>query len=142
MKAHTVIMLTLCGLLLACSNSELRDDETETFQPRILADGSKMFDYRLDTPSSQPQKPKLVFDANETRDMNSPPEMAPYSAEKEKAHIETRVLNLIDEKIRVTGYCRQGYVVVRQQIGFSQSLVTGECKESATDEDHRAFIRQ
>ena len=140
MKTTTLTTLALCSLLAACGSEPLRDDETETFQPRILEDGSKLFDYRLSTPSDSMQKPKLVFDANETMDMNSPPEMAPYSADNEKAHIEARVLTLLDKKLETTGYCREGFVVVEKHIGFNQSLITGECKESASDDDRRTFI--
>ncbi len=142
MKTTTLTTLALSTLLIACSSNQLREDETETFQPRILENGSKLFDYRLNTPSDGMQNPKLVFDANEPQDMNSPPEMAPYSADNEKAHIEARVLALVDKKLESTGYCREGFVVVEKYIGFSQSLITGECKESATDEDRRTFIRK
>lgn len=135
----TALIALILTLMTACSGARLQDNETETFTPRIVDDGSKRFEYQLATPSGRAQKPRLVFDANEPTDMNEPPDMTTYSAEEEKQHIEARVLTLLDRKLETTGYCRQGYVVLRKTIGFSQSVVTGECKETATEADRRQF---
>ncbi len=141
MTQHTKLtgLSLIACLLAACSGSQLQDNETETFNPRILKDGSKLFDYRLDSPSDGRVKPTLVFDANEPTDMNEPPEMSAYSADDEKAAIEARVMALIDKKLDNTGYCREGYVVVEKVIGFRHSTVTGECREAASDADRELF---
>lgn len=133
------VLCLAASTLVACSSSQLQDNETETFSPRIQQDGSKLFDYRLDSPSGEALKPKLVFDANEPTDMNAPPEMSSYSAEDEKASIEARVMTLLDKKLDSTGYCREGYVVIEKMIGFTHSTVTGECREAASAEDRELF---
>lgn len=129
----------ICFLLAACSGAPLQNNETETFSPRILKDGSKLFDYRLDSPSDGSVKPTLVFDANEPTDMNEPPEMSAYSPDDEKAAIEARVMALLEKKLDSTGYCREGYVVVEKAIGFRSSTVTGECREAASGNDRELF---
>ncbi|MBB3047641.1 hypothetical protein FHR99_001907 [Litorivivens lipolytica] len=133
------VVCLAAGTLAACSGSRLQDNETETFSPRIQQDGSKLFDYRLDSPSSGDLKPTLVFDANEPTDMNTPPEMSSYSAEDEKASIEARVMSLLDKKLETTGYCREGYVVIEKVIGFTHSTVIGECREAASADDREQF---
>ncbi len=129
----------LCFLLAACSGAQLQSNETETFSPRILKDGSKLFAYRLDSPADGSVKPTLVFNANEPTDMNEPPEMPAYSADDEKAAIEARVMALLEKKLDRTGYCREGYVVVEKAIGFRNSTITGECREAASDNDRELF---
>lgn len=138
-KFNSTLLATACCLLTACSGSQLQDNETETFNPRILKDGSKLFDYQLDSPSSDSVKPTLVFDANEPTDMNEAPEMSSYSADDEKANIEARVLTLVEKKLDTTGYCREGYVVVEKVIGFRHSTVTGECRDAASASDRELF---
>lgn len=125
--------------LTACGGHSLRSDETETFSTRILDNGSKLFTYQLDTPSDSAAQPTLVFDANENIDPNTAPDMAPYSAVDEKARIEARVLALMEDKLEASGYCREGYVVSERTIGFRRSVVSGECRETATDDDRSRF---
>lgn len=136
---RSLIVLIQVLILAACSSTTLRDDETETFSPRISADGSKLFTYQLDTPSGGLSTPRLVFDANENKDMNTAPEMAPYSAEDEKRRIEIRVIALLEQKIAASAYCQDGYVLSKRTIGFTRSVLTGECRETATAEDQRRF---
>lgn len=132
---------SLALLLAACANAPLQHDETETFAPRISSDGSKLFSYQLDSPSSNTPSTRLVFDANESTDTNTAPEMTKYSADEEKERIELRVISLLEKKLSVTGYCREGYVLSQRDIGFSRSVVTGECRESATSQDRQQFGR-
>jgi len=138
-KIRVCLLASLTTLVAACANTELQHDETETFAPRITSDGSKLFSYQLDTPSGGAPSTRLVFDANESTDTNTAPEMARYSAEDEKQHIEVRVIALLEKKLSVTAYCREGYVLSQRDIGFSRSVVTGECRETATDQDRQQF---
>lgn len=140
-RQRLISLMAVLLTLAACGGHSLRSDETETFSTRILDNGSKLFSYQLDTPSDSAARPTLVFDANENTDPNTPPDMAPYSADDEKARIESRVLALMDDKLKASGYCRDGYVVSERSIGFRRSVVSGECRETATDEDRNQFAR-
>ncbi|MFT5032933.1 MAG: hypothetical protein ACI89D_000855 [Bermanella sp.] len=135
--ACTLVSLTL--LLAACTSNSLRDDETETFSARISLDGSKLFSYQLDTPSGGAPSARLVFDANENKDTNTAPEMKQYSVDDEKQRIELRVVKLLEQKLSVSAYCRDGYVLSQRTIGFSRSVLTGECRESASEQDRQQF---
>ncbi len=140
MKAYIVSCVMILTLQLgACSTANLRSDETETFLPRITQDGSKLFTYQLDTPSGGNPKTSLVFNANENTDLNTAPEMSHYSAEEEKRQIEIRVIRLLENKLEQLQYCHEGYVVSQRTIGFSRSIVTGECRESASTDDQTRF---
>lgn len=133
------VILSQAMIIAACSSTSLRSDETETFLPHISPDGSKLFSYQIDTPSGGAPSTRLVFDATENTDTNTAPEMTQYSASDEKKHIEVRVIGLLEKKLQVTAYCRDGYVLSQRDIGFSRSVLTGECRESASAEDLRQF---
>lgn len=144
MKRTACVALVLCQSLFlgACASNTLRSDETETFSPRISPDGSKRFTYQLDTPSGGAPGTRLVFDATENTDTNTAPEMAPYSADDEKERIEVRVIALLENNLQVKAYCRDGYVLSRRDIGFSRSVLSGECRETANADDLRLFGKQ
>ena len=65
--------------------------------------------------------------------------MSSYSVDDEKANIEARVLTLLEKKLDIAGYCREGYVVVEKVIGFNHSTVTGECRDAASTSDRELF---
>ena len=139
-RIHLACTLTcLTTFLVACAGNDLQPDETETFLPRISANGSKFFRYQLDTPSGGAPSTRLIFDANESTDTNTAPEMTRYSAEDEKDRIERRVVALLEQKLAVTAYCREGYTLSERNIGFRRSLLSGECREAASEQDRAQF---
>lgn len=56
--------------------------------------------------------------------------------------LEQMLFEQLDDKMQETGYCREGYMVLSQELGKNILSVKGECHESATSEDRAKFINQ
>jgi len=46
---------------------------------------------------------------------------------------------MLDQELKATGYCRDGYQETERMTGPSDFFIKGKCTESASDEDRSIF---
>ncbi|MFM5598615.1 hypothetical protein [Aeromonas veronii] len=119
MRLLSATLLLIVPLLSACSSlpGQKYDGPEPLFLTHINEEGSKRF----------------TFEA-------APNETLPrgLSAAQSQRLLEQREAlqeNLLTETLAAKQYCRQGYIVLSQ----TSWKVRGECNETATDADRRAF---
>jgi hypothetical protein len=54
--------------------------------------------------------------------------------------ITDKLENMLEQELKTTGYCREGYRELERMIGDSAVFIRGECNETVTSED-RAVSR-
>jgi hypothetical protein len=154
-----LLILLLSLWLTACSSKpEYDQGAPNLFSTDIHSDGSKRFvlsmTYATDKPKGGRGENKRSGKRGEgersgkgrggrgqsgqKRDdkQESSPEYGEYISDDEKREA---IITLLEEEIAETGYCRLGYI----ELDFSQmpvrTEITGECVESASDQDKQQW---
>ena len=131
-----ILCFTLAAALslAACSSPGrhyVKDEIQETLEIEILANGSKMFVYRL----RSPELPDPIMVARPGQTQQRPPmtgvninHTTPERLEENAAYV-----------VKQTGYCREGFFALDRSISRHHLWLKGECKESASDADRQRF---
>lgn len=56
-----------------------------------------------------------------------------------KQRMENRILQRLSEKIKDSGYCREGYKILDKDIERGYASIRGQCNEKANEEDIRKY---
>ncbi|WP_339724560.1 hypothetical protein [uncultured Paraglaciecola sp.] len=153
----TLYILLFSFCLTACSSKpDYNKGEPNRFSTDIHSDGSKRFvlsmNYLTDQPKGERGKNKGSGkkgqgegkgkggrgQSGQKRDdkLERVPQSGEYISDDEKREA---IITLLEEKIAETGYCRLGYI----ELDFSQmpdsTEITGECVESASDQDKQQW---
>jgi len=152
--------------LTACSTGFDRPDKRnknyqEFLETKILADGSKVFNFSLamqnkkpsnqneqvakndqkkkDKPRGRGDKPAENKDGKQAKN-NKPSSTKNKKSERKQAleeYFQQRVANLKILKM----FCRQGYLVLEEYIDVNEISLKAECKESASIDDYSKFTK-
>ncbi|WKE65137.1 hypothetical protein PVT67_15955 [Gallaecimonas kandeliae] len=148
---RTLPLMSFLALVLAgcCSCDRDRPAEREMTQPSsyfstyISEDGSKRFVFSLET---QGGRSGPGMGGREGRGGRGGPGMGRsggdrggQQARQEAGQGQDKLLELLEEKLADNGYCRSGYIQLDSTQRGHFLRFTGECNESATDEDRKRF---
>lgn len=123
-------------MLLGCSSGRDYTDTgmVETLETEILANGSKMFVYRLRWPDDQiPNHVRVV------RNTRAKPDPYVRNGVEINRHTYERVRINAEYVVARLGYCRHGYLELDGSVSRYHMWLKGECRDSATDEDRARF---
>jgi hypothetical protein len=126
------------ALLLGACAQPTMPDEHETFITHIHEDGTKIFEYHLDHRDPSRLRTFIEFRDDHVSDhyIREPVE---DGRERDHQRAERRFLTLARDRIKRSGFCREGYITLEEKIGTATSMLRGECRESATEDDREAF---
>ena len=117
-------LIALATLLGGCASfSDNSAKESATFTTRITEDGTKLFDYIVH-PS-----PRLT----NAYQLEGKGWKAPWN------DINHLIYTMLDNKVAMTGYCRDGFIELNSNFSEELYQVRGECYEAATAEDRTYF---
>jgi hypothetical protein len=136
---HSALFLLVSGLVLIGCSSGRSYTETglaETLETEILADGSKMFVYRLRWPEDQIPNHVRVAKSRVGPDpyQRKGVEVNRYTYERIRANAE----HVVARK----GYCREGYLELDGSVSRYHMWLKGECRDTASEEDRARFPGQ
>lgn len=157
-KLSTIYPLILCFVLLfvsACSTKPERHRETQrSFITDIHDDGSKRFVVAIEyaySPRDQRQNGNSERRGggrqgggqegggrrgggrgDRPNDDNGPRQQNNSESDEDKRE---ELMALLEENLAETEYCRHGYIVLEYSQVAQQTLLRGECQESASKED-------
>ncbi len=137
MKRIGVLLLVAAGLLAGCSSTGRNYVESamaETLEVEVLPNQSKMFTYRLRWPEEQiPNHIRVSRDGRDTR------REFYQGGVNINRNTPERLLQNTAYVVERAGYCREGFFELDRSVSRYHLWVRGECKESATDADAKAF---
>ncbi len=117
-------LIALATLLGGCASFGGRSsEESATFTTRITDDGTKLFDYTV--------YPSLEL--TNAYQLEGKGWKAPWN------DIDHLIYTMLDNKIAMTGYCRDGFIELNSNFSEELYQVSGECFEVATAEDRTYF---
>lgn len=132
------MILISCGLALGACAAALTTTEVETFEPQIFNDGTKTFRYTLDEQGKPKSRTYIELTDQRVEDLKQDnPAMPPEDRDQQRR--DHRFLQLLDQKLEATGFCRQGYIEIESDLGIRTSWLRGECRESASTADRQRF---
>lgn len=152
-----ILFVFLC--MAACANNQRKNLEVnEVFTTDIKPNGLKLFSYNV-TKSMPQEKNDIDKEVHRkrhhamddlrsrVRDDNMPGRMNRSSGisgdrpdrESMTDNQKNEVYYNLESKLASTGYCREGYIEYDSFFGKEQSLIKGECKERATEQDRITF---
>lgn len=125
--------------IAACGSAELKTTETETFAPQIFADGTKTFTYTLEDHSRPKTRTYIQLQDQRLQDIQNQGESPEPPEEQLRVRAQLRFYRLLEAKLEQTGFCRKGYIELESDIGIDESMLRGECRDTATAEDRERF---
>ncbi len=131
-----ITLLILCGLLAACTSpgrSYTESTMQETLEIEILPNTSKMFVYRLRWPEDK--VPNLV---HIERDAGPRHEYARGGVDVSRS-TQLRLSENAAYVVKRMGYCKEGFLEIDSSMSRYHLWLKGECKDGATDADHKQF---
>lgn len=155
LKQLALILLVMSSGLVACSTQPPRESFTEQFTTQINDDGEKQFQLALqhDEARGRPNKSHKGRGEPGGGPGGGPGGRPPHGGgrgggpgdfEAEMLQREQALREELQQRLVVvinkTGYCREGYEITDEQIGFRVSpTLRGICSEKATEADRQAF---
>lgn len=135
-KWWILVALSL-SLLMGCSSAGrnyVKSEMNETLEVEVLPNESKMFTYRLRWPEDQiPNHIRISRDGKDSRrDFYE-------GGVQVGRNTRERLMENTAYVVEKVGYCREGFFVLDRSISRYHLWIRGECKESATAEDHQKF---
>lgn len=123
-------------LLAACSSGGRHyHGFQETLSIEVLPNTSKLFVYRLTMPESMRRPLVQVYD--------SPKEASQHRRREPLGESAYRRLRADAERaLRVTGYCREGFLELDYRLSYEEMWMRGECKEGASEKDQERFAER
>lgn len=136
------MLATLATTISACaSKPELAPigPVTDKFSTEILADGTKLFEYRIDIAqhkhSSKAQSPWQLA--------NAPVQVSQHRGNRRQAdkpsQLELHMLNNVEQRLQQTGYCAKDYYELSRLVMHDHAEFRGECYDGATAADKEKF---
>lgn len=116
-----IVLTTFLGGCASFSDSF--SQAPANFATSITEDGTKLFDYTV-----HPSAGFKILSQAEQKGWK-----APWN------EIDHLIYTMLDNKIAMTGYCRDGYIELDSNFSDSLYQISGECYEAATAEDRTYF---
>lgn len=141
LKISSIIAI---GLLTACASSSKKPAMSEHFITDIKADGSKLFAYSLMFEDKQKNDKRGAggHDAKSGRNGgghgHGKRPQGPSKDQQEK--LKRKAYTMLEQKLGDTGYCRQSYIELSNDMVRGRVEIKGECKEMATEADRDKFV--
>ncbi len=123
LKAFGSVILVTCSLA-ACGGTDERPEPIGFFATYIKDDGTKNFQYTMDSPFSQP---RYVTRGGQTAGRNLLDQI------NQDLDIQ------LEKSLRETEFCRHGYRETGRVIEREMFFIRGQCKDLATEEDRTRF---
>ncbi|WP_049721751.1 hypothetical protein [Gilvimarinus polysaccharolyticus] len=136
------LMLLLPALLTACSSAPERNVNTvEHFSTEITANGSKLFVYEVGfiRAEGQSSKGKRGGGRSPRGEGRKGGGKSPEGNRDRSNKVQEQATEMLEAKLAATGYCREGYMTLKEQPEKNRVTIHGECTETATDEDLSMF---
>jgi len=156
-----VTKLYLAALLLllmgACSRQQERPEPEAYFATHTDENGHKLFQYSLDYPASgnnkrgskggsQSRNAGGHIAGNSSRGVSggvavgslpgrSGRRAGGKNGSNSQQAITTRLENMLEQELKTTGYCPEGYKELERMVAANMVYIRGECNENATSED-------
>lgn len=151
----TVLASASICLIASCAGRQFKGpDIEERFTTNILDDGTKQFNYEMSfSPPNNNRmgrgmgRPGGGGMGRPSSGMGRPGGMGgrgmmgdPAAMKAKMEHkIKTKLTTMLNAKIEETGYCREGFLTIDETILTGEAFVRGECKDTATEDDHNKF---
>lgn len=120
----------LAALVAGCNTAPPKWDIPPSFATNITSGGIKFFTYTL-------KKPEREERLRATAGRNPGLQRTPSS--KQRKRDKNKLTDKVDLFLAENGYCREGYFILDQYIGPAETVLRGECKEGATEQDRMRF---
>ncbi|MBL4911776.1 hypothetical protein L2719_12005 [Shewanella schlegeliana] len=129
----------ICTLLSACSSKpdieaeEFVGQVSDSFRTDIKSNGLKLFTYRailtIETPQSEPLPHEVRSNQKKrsrTKQRYQGPDLSGWTAQVEHG---------LQQTIKMTGYCKEGYIELNRTIQYDRGTIRGECNDGADEAD-------
>ena len=140
--------LLLLYSLTACAGTEWQPSEVEeVFVTDIKASGLKIFDYSLTNNTPQASAKRSAGGKQGDGKGMGGGKSGGYGRMgggnyDNHSSMKPYFNNMLEAKLKKSGYCRQGYYQLDSYFGRGQLKMRGECVEGATDEDRINFANK
>ncbi|MCC4832443.1 MULTISPECIES: hypothetical protein [Shewanella] len=137
-------------LLSACSSAPIEPEAfagqfKDRFSTSIKGEGIKLFTYqaKVATATDRGIEDPLPHQQRVNRRRQ---DARSYAIEQERRQEQlelwSRQVDLgLQKTIDMTGYCKDGYIVLNRSVSEGRGEVRGECNDGATEEDIKKFSR-
>ena len=135
-----MITALACGTVACAGKPELAPigPVTDKFSTEILADGTKLFEYRIDL-----DRPKHGSTPSHWQAGNPPAEMPQRRSNRRQAdkpsQLELHMLHNVEQRLQQTGYCVKDYYELSRLVMHDHAEFRGECYDGATEADKVKF---
>jgi hypothetical protein len=158
LKVMILVMAALPLLVInACSSQQEKKEPEGYLATHIDENGSKLFQYSLDIQApengqrgsnntGQPGKVAGHVSGNSSRGVAGGITLGSNSGKPGRKSggnrrtgtyqaITSKLENMLEQELKTTGYCRDGYTELERVIGASAVFIMGECNETIISED-------
>jgi hypothetical protein len=143
----STLAIFIVASITACSNNPKREHlitVKESFNTSITQNGSKFFTYELTQSKPKDQKSSRRPPNGTSGDPTNgaPPGGGNKTPKRDKGNGKIMTLTQLESKLKQTGFCHKGYVLLEKKIERSNAKLRGECRESATPKDRKKIFEQ
>ncbi len=134
-----VALVGITGVIVGCAGPDSKHSGpsvTQDFSTNISEDDTKSFIFTLNMKAPEGRGAKEPRGGR--RNNQGPPDRGGNSGNGLK-RFKTMFYSRLDDKLKDSGFCREGYMVLESQFERGKSSLRGECKEAATAADRQAF---
>lgn len=135
----------LVALVAGCSSNKpehpnTRPEPQETLSTDIQPDGTKLFSYVLEMPRGNADRFKRE-PHHRDRSQKHPGSQRETGAQDLEQRIQAKIESRLDKKIRDSGYCKDGFIILDRYIGRGRATIRGECRDGASTEEMESMTK-
>ncbi|WP_223296257.1 hypothetical protein [Shewanella halifaxensis] len=137
------IITLLSTLLSACSSQPDIEPEkfagqvSDSFRTDIKSNGLKLFTYRAILTMATPQNQTLPHEVRSNQKKRSRSKQR-YQGPDLTMWTE-KIEHGLQQTIKMTGYCKEGYIELSRTIQYDRGTIRGECNDGADEADVAKF---
>lgn len=136
-------IILLSTLLSGCSSQPDIEPEkfagqvSDSFRTDIMSNGLKLFTYRAILTMETPQSEALPHEIRSNQKKRSRSKQR-YQG-PDLSHWTAQIEHGLQQTIKMTGYCKEGYIELSRTIQYDRGTIRGECNDGADEADLAKF---
>jgi len=142
MLKHCLLILLFILVVLGCSQPKKHQRNQVKFTTYITPEGLKQFQLSQLLPTNKKQGSSHRGRGGNKGGGRNHNERPDRKKQKSNGEREQRLIQVVEEHIKETAYCHEGYSVSDQYVENGSMILNGLCHEKASKDDWLKFSQQ